>query len=303
MRYGTLLTATALLFGCGGGDSQPSAGESEGDPPTVVTVNYPLQYFAQRIAGNRVRVEFPAPPEEDPAFWMPDGEAIASYQSADLILLNGAGYAKWLAVVSLPESRLVNTSADFQDRLIWEETAVTHSHGPGGDHSHEGTAFTTWLDPTLAVEHARAIKDAFSRRWPDHVAEFSAGFEALERDLMELDRQLAEVVAADPGKGLLASHPVYQYMARRYDLHLHAVQWEPGEAPTQAMWAELEGLLSDHPATPMLWEGGPLAETAAELRALGVEPIVFDQCGNAPPDGDYLSVMAENVERLRGAYR
>jgi len=53
----------------------------------------------------------------------------------------------------------------------------------------------------------------------------------------------------------------------------------------------------------MLWEGEPLAETAAELRALGVEPIVFDQCGNVPPEGDYLSVMEENVERLREAYR
>jgi zinc transport system substrate-binding protein len=266
-------------------------------------VNYPLQYFAQRIGGDRVRVEFPAPPEEDPAFWTPDAEAIAGFQSADLILLNGAGYAKWLAVVSLPESRLVDTSVEFQNRLIREESEVTHSHGPGGEHSHEGTAFTTWLDPTLAVEHARAIKDAFAEQWPDHAAEFSEAFQALERDLLELDRQLAEIVAADPDKDLLASHPVYQYMARRYGLHLHAVQWEPGEAPTPAMWADLRGLLLDHPAAWMLWEGEPLAETVAELRPLGVEPFVFDQCGNAPPAGDYLSVMAENVDRLRGAYR
>ena len=49
--------------------------------------------------------------------------------------------------------------------------------------------------------------------------------------------------------------------------------------------------------------GQPPPETAAELRALGVEPIVFAQCGNVPPEGDYLSVMGENVERLREAYR
>ena len=303
MRRTAILTIPALLLACGGGDSQPAAGESETDGPTVFTVNYPLQYFAQRIGGDRVRVEFPAPPDEDPAFWTPDAEAIAGFQSADLILLNGATYAKWLAVVSLPQSRTVNTAAGFQDRFIHEESAVTHSHGPGGDHSHEGTTFTTWLDPTMAVEHARAIKNALAERWPDHAAEFTAGLEALEQDLLELDRQLAEIVAADHDKELLASHPIYQYLTRRYDLNLHAVRWEPGEAPTPAMWAELQSLLRDHPAAWMLWEGEPLAETATELRALGVEPIVFDQCGNAPAGGDYMSVMAENLERLRTAYR
>jgi len=302
-RYTILMAISPFFWACGGGDSRPGAGESEAGSPTVYTVNYPLQYFAQRIAGDRMRVEFPAPPDEDPAFWTPDADAISGYQSADLVLLNGATYAKWLAVVTLPESRLVNTSADFEDRYIHEETEVTHSHGPGGEHSHEGTAFTTWLDPTLAVEHARAIKDAFSQRWPEHAAEFAAGFDSLEGDLLELDRQIAEIVAADPDEALLASHPVYQYMARRYHLHLHALQWEPGEAPTPAMWEDLRGLLRDHPASWMLWEGEPLAETAAELRALGVEPIVFDQCGNVPPEGNYLSVMGENADRLREAYR
>lgn len=303
MHYKAILAFPALLLACGGGDSQPASGEPTIDTPTVYSVNYPLQYFAQRISGDLVQVEFPAPSDEDPAFWTPDADAIAGYQSADLILLNGAAYAKWLAVVSLPESRLVNTSAGFEDRYISEESAVTHSHGPGGEHSHEGTAFTTWLDPTLAVEHARGIKDAFTERWPDHAQEFAAGFAALEADLLGLDSQLAEIVAADPDKDFLASHPVYQYLTRRYDLHLHAVQWEPGELPTPAMWADLQNLLGDHGAEWMLWEGEPLAETATRLHELGVEPVVFDQCGNVPESGDYLSVMLENVERLRAAYR
>ena len=302
MRHSAILALPALLLACGGGDPQPATGESATNIPAVYTVNYPLQYFAQRIAGDLVQIEFPAPADEDPAFWTPDAEAIAGYQSADMILLNGATYAKWLAVVSLPESRLVNTSAGFEDRYIYLESAITHSHGPGGDHSHEGTAFTTWLDPMLAIEQARAIRDAFTAQWPDHTQEFTAGFEALEMDLMDLDRQLAEVVAADPDKELLASHPVYQYLTRRYDLHLHAVQWEPDEPPSPAMWRDLQSVLRDQSAAWMLWEGEPLAETAAELRALNVEPIVFDQCGNAPESGGYLSVMRENVENLRRAY-
>ena len=42
-------------------------------------------------------------PENDPAFWKPDDAAIARFQTADLILRNGAGYAKWMKTVSLPD--------------------------------------------------------------------------------------------------------------------------------------------------------------------------------------------------------
>ena len=38
----------------------------------IYTVNYPLQYFAQRLAGEHAEVVFPAPPAIDPAFWTPD---------------------------------------------------------------------------------------------------------------------------------------------------------------------------------------------------------------------------------------
>ena len=72
MRHPAILTIPALLLACGGGDSQPDTGEPETGVPTIFTVNYPLKYFTQRIGGDRVRVEFPAPPDEDPAFWTPD---------------------------------------------------------------------------------------------------------------------------------------------------------------------------------------------------------------------------------------
>ena len=61
---------------------------------SIYTVNYPLQYFAQRIAGEQAEVTLPLPPAIDPAFWQPDVASIAGFQQADIILLNGAGYAK-----------------------------------------------------------------------------------------------------------------------------------------------------------------------------------------------------------------
>ena len=303
-RCGWLAVAalTGAIGACGGGESEADAPAAADDgPPVVYTVNYPLQYFAQRIAGDIVRVVFPAPADEDPAFWTPDAEIVAEYQAADLVLLNGAGYAKWTSRVSLPNSRLVNTSSGLEDQLVRVEGTVTHAHGPAGEHAHEGTAFTTWLDPTQAIQQAEAIERAFSAAWPEHETSFREGLDSLRADLLALDEQLSAALRPLHGRPLVASHPVYQYLVRRYDLNVESVQWEPSEMPTTVMWRQFRELLQEHPARVMLWEGEPSAAIAAELTLLEVLPVVFDQCGSTPDEGDYLSVMWRNVENLGSA--
>ena len=61
----------------------------------------PSPVFAERIAGQLVEVRFLVPADLDPAFWQPASEDVTTMQAADLILLNGAGYEKWLPTISL----------------------------------------------------------------------------------------------------------------------------------------------------------------------------------------------------------
>ena len=217
------------------------------------------------------------------------------------MFLNGAGYAKWLDLVTLSASRLIDTSALFRDGYLEVEGTVTHSHGPEGDHSHEGTAFTTWLDPQLAIAHAESITQALSARWPEHEGDFRNGMTSLEADLLALDSALLAATAAAGSRPIAASHPVYQYLAARYDLNLQSVRWEPDVPPTGSQWNDLQRLLSEHSATLMLWEAEPLTETSERLGSMGVTVVVFDQSGNVPAEGDYLSVMRRNVESLGAA--
>jgi zinc transport system substrate-binding protein len=272
------------------------------EKPVIYTVNYPLQYFAQRIAGEQADVTLPVPAGIDPAFWQPDAGTVIAFQQADLVLLNGAGYAKWVSRVSLPRRKLVDTSAGYRDRYLQAEEGVTHSHGREGGHSHSGVAFTTWLDFTLAVEQARAITAALTRLRPAAKDVFERNFSVLEQDLLALDSQVREVVAVDPDNSLLVSHPVYQYFKRRYGLNLTSVMWEPDVAPEAAQWSELRQLLKLHPSNWMVWEDNPNPESVAELRSLGVDSLVFDPCGNRPVDGDFLSVMQQNVQNLKRAF-
>ena len=199
LRVPMFSVCTTMVFaiaGCSRPDTrtggEPAVADT-GGPLSVYVVNYPLQYFAQRVGGTAVRVSLPVPADADPAFWKPGPEQIAAYQAADLILLNGASYAKWVGRASLPASRTVDTSASFADRLIRSAGVVTHRHGEQGVHDHGDVAFATWLDPLQAIAQARTVRDALVRLRPQNAREFNDRFESLEADLLALDAQLASL--------------------------------------------------------------------------------------------------------------
>jgi zinc transport system substrate-binding protein len=261
---------TVLTVACGERVPQERGPEQRADNVLhVITVNYPLAYFAERILGDRGNVSFPAPPDVDPAYWSPEPADITAYQQADLILANGAGYAAWL------------------------------THGPTGDHSHGGAAFTTWLDFDLATAQAAAVADAIVAARPAHEAEFRAAFNALAADIERLDADLMAVAKALGDQPVLFSHPVYQYLERRYNLHAISVHWEPDEVPEEAQWRELQSVLQRHPAKIMIWEAEPLGETRRRLAGLGVQSVVFSPGGNRPETGDWLDFMKAGIASLR----
>ena len=275
----------------------PAAG-----PFTIYVVNYPLQYFAERIGGDQVKVVFPVPADVDPAYWRPNMADISAYQKADLILLNGAGYAKWVNKVSLPRSKMVNTSRQFKDRYITTKEVMTHSHGAEGEHAHESLAFTTWLDLELAARQAEAIASAMGRKRPELKDVFQRNYESLKEDFLALDRKIQAIVSQDPSIPLIASHPVYDYFARRYGLNMVSVHWEPDQVPGNDQWRELKEILKQHPAKWMIWEGEPIQKSVDGLKTLRVNSLVFDPCGNIPEKGDFLTIMHQNVNNLRSVF-
>ncbi len=294
-----VVTVMLGLAACGDAtkSSSSSAPDSDGTP-TVATVNYPLAYFAERIGGGAVEVVFPAPADEDPAYWEPDDAALAIYQAADRILLNGATYAKWIPKVSLAPSKLVDTSASAKNRYISIEGTTTHAHGPDGEHAHAGIAFTTWLDLGIAMQQADAVRDALVSLVPEKAEAFEANTVALRDDLEALDTEIRDIVRRDPTRRLVVSHPVYQYFSRAYDLNTRAVHWEPDAKPDEAAWSAFKDLRRTFPATWMLWEGEPIPASVQALKDEGVASQVFAPCGNRPPTGDFLSTMRENVKNL-----
>lgn len=293
----TLITA-ALICGCKKAPPTSEATPKKSSRPQIFVTNYPLAYFAERIGSTEVDVVFPAPKDQDPAFWQPNDAQIAAFQQADMILMNGATYSKWAEKVTLPESRMVDTSSGFHDRFIEIKDAVTHSHGKDGTHSHNGTAFTTWLDFDQALSQADAICAALQKLKPESIEMFALNFDLLKRELLELDARMQTVGKKLADQPMMASHPIYQYWARRYHINLKHVLWEPEEVPTEAQMDDLKKIIATHPAKWFVWEGEPAKESVEKIKALGLSSVVFDPCANVPDKGTWLDVMKENVKAM-----
>ena len=97
---------------------------------------------------------------------------------------------------------------------------------------------------------------------------------------------------------LVASHPVYQYWARRYQLKVEALLWEPETVPDNFALEELKALLETHPAQWMIWESEPAPESVEKLEAIGVQSLVFAPSGNTPETSDWLTAMRRNIAHL-----
>ncbi len=284
------------FFSCGKENAKQAVKKKE--IVTVIPVNYPLYYFADRIGGDLISLQYIIPADVDPAYWNPNEEELSLYQSADIILANGADYAKWMENVSLPSSRIVNTSASCKDEFLPLKNVASHSHGPEGEHQHKGFAFTTWLDFELAIKQAEEIKSILIKKLPKEKLVLEENYNKLRKDLETMNKRMLEVASQLKGVNVFGSHPVYQYLSRAYNLNIESVHFEPDVYPSDEQWKELETIVDRSRENLMLWEGYPNKKTENKFLELKIDIMVFDPCGNISAKGDFLSTMQDNIDRI-----
>lgn len=288
----SVLAAGAVMFWVASAHAQ--------DRPSIVVVNKALEHIAARLIDGEADVIFPVPQGVDPSFWRPSITDISRVQSADLILLNGAGFATWVDRVSLPRSRLVNTTSDIKDQFIVTES-ITHSHGDGGEHSHEGLASYTWLDPMLAIAQAEAIAGAIAGRGIAPADDVYARLEGFRSDLEALDAEARSALAPAADVAMIATHPRYQYFARRFGVSITSLEWDAGVMPTEDEFAELARLAVDLEAKVLIWEAEPPAEAIERADAIGLRSVVFPPLAAQTPSESFVSAYQSSVAALSEA--
>lgn len=296
-----LLLALVALTGCKNAQTEANRAEERAAKPVVYVSNYPLLYFASRIAGPSIELHFPGAVAPDPADWNPPADTVAAMQQADLILLSGAGFESWLMNVTLPESLLVDTSEPYASRLLPGEESFTHSHGAEGEHAHVGTARNTWLDFSLALEQAGAVKKALTSVQPDQKDTFETNYQALAADLKDLEEAYRQFATGASSLPLAYSHPLYAYYQHAYGLQGPSLHWEPDAPLDDDMLHEIAHLKEDMGIRYLVWERTPLETSVQKLAEQGITSLVVEVMAGLPESGDFLDGMRRNLDALRQA--
>lgn len=292
----SVLAVSALA--CTAGPAQPD-GDGTGNEVLVVTTLYPLEYFAGRIGGDRVRVVNLVSPGVEAHDFEPTPEDIRVMDSADVIAYNGLGFEPWI-------DRALE-SFDGGDRIVIEAAA-----GIGYDGVQDGQAPVpdphVWLNPLLAIGQATAIRDALSSADPDGSEEYASASEDLIGELRALDARMESGLAGCRLDSFVTSHSAFGHLARRYGLADIAVSGISPEAePTPRDLADIADTIRASSVRHILVEPGVsqrLSRTLADevgATALPLTPLETLTPEQAERGETYFTIMDANLMSLRQA--
>ncbi|MFC8847334.1 MULTISPECIES: metal ABC transporter substrate-binding protein [unclassified Micromonospora] len=308
-----LATATALV--ALGAASACSDGGTTGTDPQRVDVAaafYPLQFVAERVGGDAVRVTNLTKPGAEPHDLELTPSQVGEVNQAELVVyLKGFQPAVDEAVAQSGGDRAFDVSG-VQPLLA--ASAGGHDHeGEGAgqeEHAEEeengGKDPHLWLDPTRLAGVADQFAERLGKADPERAADYTARAKTLRADLEKLDAEYASGLKTCQRREIVVSHTAFGYLAERYQLEQVGITGlTPETEPSPQRLAEVAKEAREHGATTIFFEtlvSPKVAETIA--REVGAKTAVLDPLEGLSADGggqDYLSVMRTNLQTLRTA--
>ena len=286
MRLVSALLLLPALTGCG-------ALADTGTGVEVAAGFYPLQYVAERVAGDDAQVEVLTQPGGEPHDATLSVRETALVAEADVVVVaGGVQPAVDDAVANAAEGgTIVDTSRpDF-------ETSNEPGIRPDDPHF--------WLDPLLMADLGDAVADALVETDPDHEDVYRGNAADLRHDLQQLDGAYERGLADCERDTVVVSHDAFGYL-ERYGLEFAPITGlSPGAEPTPADLSRLQDLIRTEGITTVFSErlvSPRVAQTLAD--DVGVETAVLDPVEGLTDetrDEDYLSLMRANLAALQEA--
>ena len=324
----TLLPATAALAlslsGCGALTSDDASGSSGSDSSdTVVAGLYPLQYVAQRVAGDAFEVENLTQPGGEPHdLELGIGQTAALSDAALLVYVDSLQPAVDEAADEVSGTEVLDAAtvvdlAPFEDEHSEEEVAEEehgedeHSEDEGEDdhsgHDHGELDPHFWHDPLRMADLGDAVAERLAEIDPDEAESFEERAAELRSDLEALDEEYSTGLSGCEVRTVVTNHDAFGYL-EGYDLELASINGiSPDAEPTPAALAELQDLIDETGITTVFSET-LVSPQAAEVLAsdAGVDTAVLDTIEGLTDDTadeDYLSLMRSNLATLQEANR
>jgi zinc transport system substrate-binding protein len=278
----------------------------------IVVAFYPLQFVAQRVAGDHAAVSDLTQPGAEPHDVELTPRQVASLTTASLVIYEkGFQPAVDEAVRQSENPEVIDTTTTVPLRpLTLSGDDLGHGEGTGDDHApsddHPGLDPHVWLDPTAVSRIAHAVESRLVIIDPAHAADYARNSRMLEEDLRKLDRSFRNGLRHCVRTEFITTHAAFGYLAERYHLTQIGISGlSPDAEPSPARIAEVQRVAREYQLTTIFSEtlvSPALAEAIAGdlgLRTDVLDPLegVTDQSRGT----DYISIMESNLTALRKA--
>ncbi|MFJ9932761.1 metal ABC transporter substrate-binding protein [Streptomyces virginiae] len=304
------LGATALTSCSGAG----AVGGEDGKLGVTASF-YPLQFVAEQIGKEHVKVDGLTKPGVEPHDLEITPKQTAQLGEADVVLyLKNLQPAVDKAVAQSGVKNIVDAAtlteleahgASGHDHGAEE----AHAEGEGHDHSHGeggGTDPHVWLDPVKYAEIAKGVGAALEKADPGHAADYKKNTDELVGKLAALDTEFKDGLKNTASRTFITTHSAFGYLAERYGLDQEGISGvDPESEPSPARMKDLQAVAKKDNVTTVFFETLASDKTAKTLATdTGLKTDVLDPLEgitDTSQGADYFEVMRSNLKNLQKA--
>lgn len=255
-------------------------------PLTVYTSILPQRYFVEKIGGNRVKVDVVVSPGQSPATYEPTPQQIMGLGSADVFFTIGVPFEKaFLPKLkkTLPALNIVDTTTGIQFRTF-NNTEVRDPH--------------VWLSPRQVKIQAKNIYQALIKIDAAGKDVYQSGYDALIKELNNVDQELAKSLTLHKGKTMFVFHPAFGYFADDYGLKQAAIE-TGGKEPTPAKLQEIITKAKEDNVS-IVFVQPEFSQNSAKAIAEAINGAVISL---SPLNPDYINNLKHIAQALNESFR
>jgi zinc transport system substrate-binding protein len=263
------------------------------DKVRVVASFYPMLEFVKRVGGERVEVSSLIPVGIEPHDYEPTIQQVQDAQTADMLVINGAGFEeKWIK--NIKARSVLDTSVGLN--LTSSAQVSSKSVDPH-----------IWLDPILAKQQVENIRDGLIKVDPASSAYYRENANRFISDLDSLGKTIKSELSSCEKKDFIAFHNAFSYFSKRYGLIQHSIQGVSPEADVLPQRLQqivslardmgLDTIYSEELADPRF--ASVIAQEIPNGKVLVLSPIEGIDKEEQNAGIDYLDKMKENIESFK----
>ncbi len=302
-------TAVGLLVSCSqppqaGGTIQSSSAANTKQKLRVVATFLPVYLFTKAIAGNAAQVDILIKPGTEVHEYQSTPADVQTLAQTDVVVKNGLGIEEFLdsTIKSAQNPNLKVVDASQGIPAIDQLSQVVHL---GKEQGHTAGNPHVWLDPVLAEQQVKNIRDGLIAADPENKAKYEANAAAYIEQLAALSREFQQRLGQFRDRTFITFHDAFPYLAKRYQLKQVAVVEIPEDQLSPTDVKATIDTVKQFQAKALFSEPGvdnKLLDGLSKDLNLKLRPLDSLEAGETDPQ-HYFTAMRSNLQTLETAFK